>query len=191
MGAETITDADLSRRCRQGDPGAWRLLIRRLGPLVYRVAVRMVGPGAEAEDASQETFMRIHRSFDRFDPTRPLAPWAARICYNVCLSKLGRAATKAGRNTDAEALARLGDERAPGPEHAAASSESGAIVTRALERLAAQDRVLIDLRYREELTDAEVAEALGMPVGTVKTRLHRARAKLKRVLAPIFRAGAR
>jgi RNA polymerase sigma-70 factor (ECF subfamily) len=71
-----------------------------------------------------------------------------------------------------------------------AQKEAGALLVEALEHLSAQDRVLVDLRYREGLSDAEVAEATGMPVGTVKTRLHRARGRLKGLLAPVLGGGA-
>ena len=133
--------------------------------------------------------MRIHRSFDSFDPTRPLAPWVARITYNVCLKQLAGAA-KRGEASDPAQLARVEDLRAPNPEAMVGATESREIVHRALDRLAAQDRVLIALSYREGMSNAEVAEATGMPVGTVKTRLFRARARLRALLSPVLK-GAR
>jgi len=182
--AETrITDADLSRRCRQGDPDAWRILIRRCSPLVYRVALRMVSGPAEAEDVCQEVFMKIHRSFDTFDPTRPLSPWVGRITYNTCLRRL-KGVARAGVPTEPSRLEWVRDDRHPGPEVLAARSEAGELVLEAMDGLAAQDRALLTMRYREGLSDADLAEATGMPVNTVKTRLFRARKLLKRRLAP-------
>jgi len=182
--AETrITDADLSRRCRQGDPDAWRIFIRRCSPLVYRVALRMVSGSAEAEDVAQEVFMKIHRSFDTFDPTRPLAPWVGRITYNTCLRRL-KGMARAGVPTEPSHFDWIQDDRQPGPETVAASSEAGEILLTAMDGLAAQDRALLTMRYREGLSDAELAEATGMPVNTVKTRLFRARRLLKKRLTP-------
>lgn len=187
--AETrITDADLSRRCRQGDPEAWRTLIRRCSPLVYRVALRMVSGSAEAEDVCQEVFMKIHRSFDTFDPTRPLSPWVGRITYNTCLRRL-KGVARAGVPTEPSRLEWVKDDRQPGPEAMAASSEAGEMLLEAMEGLAAQDRALLTMRYREGLSDADLAEATGMPVNTVKTRLFRARKLLKKRLAPRLKDG--
>jgi RNA polymerase sigma-70 factor, ECF subfamily len=186
MRLETLTDAELARRCRRGEPGAWRALIERFTPLVYRLAVRMLRDGAEAEDVSQEVFLRMHRSFDRYDPTRPLAPWVARTTYNACLRRLETAPRRALAD-DPEVLDAIPDDRARSPEDGAASGEASAMVLRALEDLPAQDRALLDLRYREGLSDAEVAEATGMPVNTVKTRIFRSRARLRGWLAPLLR----
>src|SRR5574341_406668 len=88
MALESSSEADLARRCRRGDPDAWRELVRRFTPLVYRLSLRMLRDGAEAEDVSQEVFLRMHRSFDSYDSTRPLAPWVSRTTYHACLRRL-------------------------------------------------------------------------------------------------------
>lgn len=191
MRLESLSDAELARRCRGGDEGAWTALVERFTPLVYRLAVRMLRDGAEAEDVSQEVFLRMHRSFDRYDPTRPLAPWVARTAYHASLRRLERAG---GRDVTVgeDVLRAVPDDRAPSPEDGAATGESTALVLRALHELPAQDRALLDLRYREGLSDTEVAEATGMPVNTVKTRIFRARRRLREWLAPFLgRAPAR
>lgn len=191
MRLESLSDAELARRCRRGDPGAWRALVERFTPLVYRLAVRMLRDGAEAEDVSQEVFLKMHRSFGQYDPTRPLAPWVARTAYNACLRRLERAPRRGVTDGD-DALHAVADEQARSPEEDAATSEAAALVLRALHDLSAQDRALLDLRYREGLSDTEVAEATGMPVNTVKTRIFRARGRLRAWLAPVLqRAGAR
>lgn len=182
-----MTDAELARRCRQGHADAWRLLVRRVGPLVYRIAVRVLGPGAEAEDAGQEALLNMHRGFSTFDPTRPLNPWVARIAYNTSLRFLKRRQAP-GRAGHAEAdFSGLPDERRSSPEHLASQRESSALVADALQRLDPKDRVLITLTYQEGLSNAEVADAMAMPIGTVKTRLHRARGTLRRWLRPRLR----
>jgi RNA polymerase sigma-70 factor (ECF subfamily) len=188
MALEPSTDAELARRCRRGDPDAWRELVHRFTPLVHRLSLRMLRDGAEAEDASQEVFVRIHRSLDGYDPTRPLAPWISRTAYHACLRRLQSAAPRAGRLDPEAALAEEASE-APSPEERAAEQEGAALLARAVEGLAAQDRALLDLRYREGLSDAEVAEATGMPVNTVKTRIFRARARLREWLAPRLSKG--
>jgi RNA polymerase sigma-70 factor (ECF subfamily) len=179
----SLSETELARRCRRGDPAAWRALVERFTPLVYRLAARMLRDGAEAEDVSQEVFLRMHRSFDSYDPTRPLAPWVARTTYNACLRRLEAAPRRAIIEGEDRLLA-VPDDRARSPEEHAAAGEATALVLRALGDLPAQDRALLDLRYREGLSDAEVAEATGMPVNTVKTRIFRARGRLREWLAP-------
>lgn len=189
MASEAYSDADLSRRCRQGDSQAWRQLIKQFSPIAYRVAVRFFGFGPEAEDAAQETFMRVHRSFHTFDPSRPLKPWISRIAYNVCLKRLGKAGRAITDTTDPQDFARFQDQRSIDPEGSTQSVEAGRLVVTAMQQLPAQDRVLLDLHYREGLALAEVSEATGMPVNTIKTRMHRARTKLRAILAPKLREG--
>ncbi len=140
---------------------------------------------AEAEDVSQEVFLRMHRSFDTYDPTRPLAPWLARTAYRACLRRLEGPARREV-TADPAGLPELPDE-GRSPEQAAEGGEASALLLRALDELPAQDRAILDLRYREGLSDAEVAEATGMPVNTVKTRIFRARGRLRDWLAPLFR----
>jgi RNA polymerase sigma-70 factor (ECF subfamily) len=181
MAAE-VDDAELARNCREGEPGAWRELVQRFTPLVYRLALRMLRSPADAEDAAQKTFLRVHRSLHTYDPGRPLAAWISRIAYHVALRRLGDRSDRAlaaGVEPD-----ELGDDGIAGPDHGAEAHEAESLVDEALDRLSAQDRALVTLRYREGLSDAELAEATGMPVGTVKTRLFRARAVLRRLLAP-------
>lgn len=157
--------------------------------MVYRLALRTLRHQEDAEDATQETLLNMNRYLDTFDPTRPLEPWLGRITYNVCLKRLGKASTKRDLMTEPEALDRQVSPLVPSPEAVAASHEAGALVARAVEQLPAQDRFLIQLRYREGQTDVEVAEATGMNVNTVRTRLFRARKALRKLLAPALAAG--
>ncbi len=164
---------------------------RRVSPLVYRIAVRVLGTGGDADDAGQEVLVRVYRSFRTFDPTRPLSPWVARVTYNVCLQLLARRRRPGGPGDDAEAVELLPDALGESPETFAARVEAGDLVGAALERLTPEDRVLVTLTYQDGMSNSEVAEAMDMPVGTVKMRLFRARAKLRKVLAPVLRRGGR
>ncbi|MFN3196939.1 MAG: RNA polymerase sigma factor [Bradymonadia bacterium] len=179
------SDADLSRRALRGDHSAWRALVRRHTPMVYRLSARILGPGPEAEDACQEAFLKMHRALHQYDPTRPLAPWLGRITYHVCLKRLARVKGDA-EATDPVELGQMLDERAASPERAAADREAGRIMQAALDTLSAQDRALITLRYVEGMTDVEVGEAVGMHRNTVRTRLFRARQALRKMLGPLF-----
>jgi RNA polymerase sigma-70 factor (ECF subfamily) len=182
MSDKSTSDANLARQCRQGDAAAWRQLIRRCSPAVFRIALRILRSQADAEDAAQEVFMRIHRSFETYDPTRPLMPWVCRITYNTCLQRL-RGSGRRDLATAPEEMETITDPLALGPEEEAEATEVEALVLGAMTHLSAQDRALMVMRYREGLTDPEIAEAVSMPVNTVKTRLYRARQELKRRLA--------
>ncbi len=178
-------DAELARRCRAGDPAAWSELVRRFTPLCWRLSLRMLRDRTEAEDACQEALLRVVRSFESYDPTRPLAPWVGRIAYHACLKRLGNKTRQRTEVSDAKLLEERLLSPASGPESAAAG-EAGALLETALAELSAQDRALVTMRYREELSEAEMSEATGIPVNTIKTRLHRARARLRALLAPVL-----
>lgn len=177
---QEMTDSDLARRCRRGDERAWDELVRRTSPTVWRVALRVLRSRPEAEEASQEAFTRIVRAFDTFDPTRPLKPWVSRITYHVCLKRLSRAGPAATTEISEISLA----SGQLSPEAHVGEGQVKGLLEDAVSRLPAQDRALLTMHYREELTMAEVSEATGMPTGTIKARLSRARARLRRMLAP-------
>lgn len=173
------SETRLTRRCRAGEAAAWNQLIEEFSPATYRLAWRMLGNRFDAEDACQEVFVRVHGSFSTYDPTRPLGPWIARITYNVCLKRLG---TRAPRNLEEGDLC-LPDPD-PGPEELVATAQSAMNLDAAMATLSAQDQALLVLRYREGLSDSEVSRSTGMPVNTIKTRLFRARSRLKDLLFP-------
>lgn len=178
------SDAQLVRRCRQGDARAWRTLVERLTPMVYRVAMRMLRARDAAEDACQEVFLNMHRAFDSYDATRPLKPWVSRIAYNVCLHRLRGAMTKATRAQEPADLDQRNPHAGVSPESEAAGLEASRMLEVALANLSAQDRTLVAMRYREGLSDAEIAEVVDMPVNTIKTRIFRARVQLRETLSP-------
>lgn len=183
------TDAELARHCRRGEDTAWREVVRRFSPMVFRFAVRVLRDQADAQDACQEVFLNMHRSFSTFDPTRPMRPWVARVAYNTCMRRQRGATTQATSVVDPDQFAELTDERTADPEAAAVLAERADHLGAAFDGLAAQDRALLILRYREGLSDAEVAEATGMAVGTVKIRIHRAKDKMRERLAPVVDGG--
>lgn len=187
MAEKEFSDADISRGCRQNDPRAWRHLVRSYTPLVYRIAFRMLKEEQAAEDTTQEVFMTVHRAIESHDPTRPLAPWLARITYNDCLKRLDKIRRRSEKPLENNEKAYEIADHNPSPELSVHEKQMAQHIDHALDRLSAQDRGLIILRYREGFTDSEISQATRMPVGTVKTRLHRARGKLKQYLAPLFK----
>ena len=187
MGEHKLNDGDISSGCRQNDPDAWRYLIRGYAALVYRIAIRMLRNKQDAEDASQEVFMRVTRSIKSHDPTRPLAPWLTKITYNVCLKRISKSSQKAKKEVALYTEDLPEREYENSPEIHLTRKQTASHVLRALDRLSVQDRALVAMRYSEGFTDSEIAESTNMPVGTVKTRLHRARGKLRKILAPFIK----
>lgn len=158
--------------------------------MVYRLAARMLSPGPEAEDATQEAFVQMHRAFEQYDLDRPLKPWLGRITYHVCLKRMAKQ-RRVELPVDPVSLVDLEDGHMRGPEAQAADRQVGALITEAMGRLSAQDRALVTMRYVDGLTDVEVGEAVGMNRNTVRTRLYRARATLRRALGPLLDGGDR
>jgi RNA polymerase sigma-70 factor (ECF subfamily) len=149
----------------------------------------MLSNEADAHDACQEVFLNMHRSFHTYDATRPMRPWVAQVAYNACLHRLRGAMNRATSAVDPGDFRGLPDNRGASPETAAATRERADHLGVAFGELASQDRALLILRYREGLSDSEVAEATGIAVGTVKTRIHRAKGKMRQLLAPLAREG--
>jgi RNA polymerase sigma-70 factor (ECF subfamily) len=185
MRGTRASEMDLIRRCRGGSAEAWREFVRRYSPLVYRVSYRMLRSREEAEDASQEAFLRVYKSFDSFDPTRPPEPWLSRIAYNVCLKRIAKSKTDPASPME-RMEERLVDRQSVSPERRAGDREAGDALEAAMDQLSAQDRTILSLRYKEGLAVAEVAEATGIPAATVKVRVFRARAKLRSLLGDVF-----
>ncbi len=188
MASERMNDGELVEKCKRGDSRAWKIMVARLTPQVYRLSMRMLGSGRDVEDACQEVFLRMIRSLHAFDVERPLRPWVYRIAYHVCLRKLGKMSEKMSLPTEPGQLALVQEMDRPNPEQSAASKETDKLLLDALDSLSVQDRALVELRYRAGLSENEVAEVADMPVNTVKTRLHRARARLKQKLSKIFQS---
>jgi RNA polymerase sigma-70 factor (ECF subfamily) len=186
MNAHEITDAEISRGCRKNNSDAWRHLVRTYTPLVYRISLRMLRDRLEAEEASQEVFMNVSRSISSHDPTRPLAPWLARITYNCCLKQLSKKKLTAEKEREFYKNDLRDDFNPITPENRIESKQTKEKVVSALDQLSVQDRALVIMRYREGFSDSEISESTNMPVGTVKTRLHRIRKRLKKMLTPLM-----
>jgi RNA polymerase sigma-70 factor (ECF subfamily) len=128
----------------------------------------------------------MFKSFESYDSTRPFSPWASRITYNVCLRRLEGKSAAILREAVERDLCTIGDEGGKSPEGRTQHAQAGEALERAMGYLSAQDRALLTMRYRQGLSIAEVAEAVSMPVNTVKTRLFKARKTLRKHLSPAF-----
>jgi RNA polymerase sigma-70 factor (ECF subfamily) len=179
--APADVDAELVERARDGDATAFGELVTRHRELAMRVA-RVVAPAADLEDAVQEAFVKAWFALPRFRPGAPFRPWLCRIVANE--AKNG---TRSARRREALSLrtAPTGevDTTTISPETAALARDEAEALVRAMNGLRGDDRLVIAYRWLFEMSEAEMAEALDVPVGTVKSRLSRAMTKLRTILA--------
>jgi RNA polymerase sigma-70 factor (ECF subfamily) len=180
-------DERLAARAAEGDRRAFEALVTRHRRAVYRLCWSATGNHADADDAAQETFLRVFRALSSYDPVRPFVPWLRKIAWNCGLS--------ARRNGRATVPLVLGDglpdpaDPAEGPEAAVSGSEERRRVAAAMADLPAELRTVLVLRAVEGLSYAEIAEAAGIPAGTVMSRLSRARERLQGALGVRARGG--
>lgn len=176
MSGRDPPDATLVARAQAGDPQAFSQLVERHQPALYAVALRMLGRREDALDAVQETFLAAYRHLDRFRGDAALSTWLHRIALNTCYDLL----RKRREEPVAEPPEVAGDHRfADDPADVAISA---ADVQRALLAVPVEFRAVLVLCDAQDLPYAAAADILDLPVGTVKSRLHRGRLALARGL---------
>ena len=156
-------------------------LVAAYQEIAFRTAYLVLGDAAEAEDATQEAFVKAHRALDRFHEGAAFRPWLLRIVANTARNRRRSAGRRHGLQLRAEA-ATPGDAAAPSAEAAALVSERRQALLAAINALSPDDRVVIGARYFLDLPEAEIAALAGVAPGTVKSRLSRARSRLARAL---------
>lgn len=176
-------EAGLVRRCLAGDEKAYRDLVEMYQPRVYSLALRMVRRVEDAEDVTQETFVRMFRALDRYDPTRSFGAWLFSIAARLAIDQIRRRklqpAPLTGRDKDDEEYSIEVEDPGPRPDEVAARNQEERRTRALIETLPPHYRVVVLLRHQQDLSYEEIAEALHLPLGTVKARIHRARALLK------------
>jgi RNA polymerase sigma-70 factor (ECF subfamily) len=186
----TVSDpTEILQRCLGGDERAYRELIERYQRQVYSLALRMVRQAQDAEDLTQETFIRMFRALHRYDPARPFEAWLFTIASRLCIDHLRRHRIKPislvqrEPGSDEERVIEVA-AGGLGPDETASYAEEERRTQELIDGLPPHYRVVVMLRHQQDLSYEEIAEALRLPLGTVKARIHRARALLKRHLEP-------
>ena len=188
---ERPEDAVLVQRAQKGDMDAFESLVRAYQQRVYAFCRRLTGAHQSADDLAQETFIKAYFALDRFDTAWPLYPWLRRIALNAGLNYL----KTRGRERSIEEGS-LGDRRTPraapsdDPEARLERAEFEARFDRAVLSLPPEQKSVFVLRHHEGLSYEEISRALDLPLGTVMSRLNRARQKLKDLLADALAGGA-
>ncbi len=176
-------DLDLAERHRYGDAEAFEEIYRRFAKMVFNLALRMAGTVEEAEDLTQEVFLRVYRHLAKFNGRSTLKTWIYRITLNHCRSRLGRRKlpTRPLAEENEGEGAELVDERR-GPEEDALARDASRRVARALRGLRPRFREAVVLRDLEGLSYDEIAEVLEIRIGTVRSRIARGRDRLRTIL---------
>jgi RNA polymerase sigma-70 factor, ECF subfamily len=198
--AQALTGAgperDLVASCRTGDAEAFARLVRLHEGMVFNLAARLLGDTEEARDVAQEVFLQVYRVLDRFEARSSLKTWIYRIAVNQCHNRR-RSWIRRRRDRETALDEGLLVGEATGVREASGSSPYGETVRRerarrvqaALLELSFEHRSVLVLREVEGLTCEEVARALGVPEGTVKSRLSRAREAMRLRLRGLVEEG--
>ena len=174
-----LNERELVERCRSGDEHAFQELVDRYKDLVFALVARTVPDRGRAEDLAQDVFLRVHRGLPYFRGEAKLSTWIYRIVANVCAQDHGRPAAVS-----------LVDEQVRMQVASSTSSSDRQFgdlelrdrLEKAIARLPPQYRLLIAAHYLEGVRYEDLADAMQLPLGTVKTQLHRAKQQLRRVL---------
>jgi RNA polymerase sigma-70 factor (ECF subfamily) len=171
-------ETELVERARRGEVVAYEELVRRYQDVALRTAHLVSGGVDDAEDAVQEAFVKAFHALARFRPGSPFRPWLLRIVANEARNRRRSANRRSGLALRATED-RPSSDAAPSPEAAVLVHETRIALLRAVEALRDDDREVVVARYLLELPEAEAAEMLCVPRGTVKSRLSRALARLR------------
>jgi RNA polymerase sigma-70 factor, ECF subfamily len=175
--ADSAAEAALVARCRQGDPAAFEAIYRRHAPRVFSLACRMTGSRADGEDLLQDVFLLVHRKLDGFKGQSSLGTWIYRLAANCCVDFLRSRQHKERQATDEL------DETQPPPRSSGGLRVDQIDLERVIERLPAGYRAAFVLHDVEGFEHAEVARMLGIAEGTSKSQVHKARLKIRAMLA--------
>ncbi len=180
-----LSDEELVLRCQEDDHAAFTVLVDRYKDRIHRLVRRMVG-GADDEDLTQEVFIKVYRAIPGFRGGSTFKTWIYKIAHNLCVSEL----RKKGRRGEHLSIEEEGDEKIHrllpdarhGLEDEIEKRDLSQSIRRLMERLPPQYRTALTLFYLENAKYEEISEIMGIPLGTVKTHIHRARLRLRDLL---------
>jgi len=183
QGLTRAAEKRLIARARRGDGDALRELIDGHKDRLFAFVLRTVRNHHDAEEVCQDAFLKAFRNLDTFDSNFRFSTWLFTIGYRLCLNLIRRRKDLCG-DVDLSTTS----ETSPSGEDDAVQSEEARrlrnVVWEAVDRLSVPQRATVVLFYRQEMSCADIGEVLGVPVATVKSHLHRARARLKEILEP-------
>jgi RNA polymerase sigma-70 factor (ECF subfamily) len=178
MEGRPTDDSELIARAQRGDSAAYEEIVQRYQQIAFRTAYVITGSSADAEDATQDGFVKAYRALDRFRSGAEIRPWLLRIVANEARNRV----RSSGRRQQLELRLAEGfrpGDAAPSPEAVAVAADERHRLLAIINTLGEEDRMVIASRYFLQLSGEETAAALGIAEGTVKSRLSRALARLK------------
>ncbi len=194
---DTQAVAALVERCLSGDASAWEEIVTLYQRRIYNVCYRFAGAAEDAEDLTQEVFIKMYRTLKSYDASKgALITWVTTIARNLLVDHFRR--SKQERLTDSLEAAPAGDQDAltlseqlpdlgPSPDAGLQTQETQRVVHQALQRLSPELREAVILRDLQDMDYREIAAVLRVPEGTVKSRINRGRAELARHLSRTYR----
>lgn len=192
---EVETDAQLVKRCKRSDNEAYAKLVERYQRKVFSVALGMVKNQEDAMDITQDTFVKVHRYIGNFQGTSSFYTWLYRIAFNLCIDHIRRAGKRAntefderigGENDKEDVNQFMSNRNDLSPSKVMKRKELAGIIQDGLSELPPIHQAVIIMREIEGLSYTEMADILQVSKGTVMSRLHHARQKLRRVLDPFI-----
>lgn len=183
--------ADLVQRCLEGDPKAWDTFVQVYWKRVFHIAYKFVAQFDEAEDLTQEIFVKLFRALPTYDRRASFDTWLTRVSRNLCIDRYRRRHREAQRFTDEVDPDTIQlDELVSRPDAMLEQRDQVAMVRRALARLPPLYREAVVLRDIHELSYEDIADRLQLPEGTVKSRINRGRKELARHLRSLQQPAA-
>lgn len=179
-------DAILVERCLRGDERAFEELLKKYRNPVYSICFRMVKNHSDAEDLAQDVFIRTFNVLDKYNPSYPFSSWLYRITSNLCIDFIRR--RKGGivsidepvPGSEGEMPRQIAAETVD-PDREMENREMMEVLEQAIAELPEHYRIIVILRHQEQLSYEEISDNLGIPLGTVKARIHRARNMIKEI----------
>lgn len=181
------------------DPACFKSLVRRYENRLYNAAFRILGNAEEAEEVVQDTCIKLHQNIERFRSQSTFAAWIFRIAHNTCLDKLRTKTRRKGfslfsfdpqsthdEGEDASMVVSQAADASPNPAEKLDLDEQGAVISESLRKLPETQRTVVVLHDIEGFSYQEIADIVGTNIGTVRSRLHYGRIKLRELLEPYF-----
>lgn len=180
------TDAELVEKCRNGDREAWEIIVRRRHSRIYNLAYRFTDRFDLAEDLTQEVFLKVFRTLHSYRPeSGTFETWIVRVARNHFIDDYRKYKTERQQTSpmdDQYDMASPGGASMENPDRALERSETSARVHRLLSKLPEDQREAVVLRDLEEMSYEEISDILGVPLGTVKSRINRGRIEMARLI---------
>jgi len=175
------SDRDLIEKCRAGDSEAWKTLVEKYSRRIFNIVYQFTSSVEDSEDLTQEIFIKVFRSLNNFDTETAFIPWLIRVSKNYCIDNY-RLRRRSKIAKDSEQALTMHKDYTYHPFKSLLEKERASFLMKGIQALSVDLRTIVVLRDIQGFNYSEIAEALGIPEGTVKSRINRARIELAQIL---------